>query len=292
MLRGSSTVSIWVVVFLRTVMAQSSQPPLSFEVATIKPASPPPRMAMAMSVNGGPGTSDPGQITYTNAPLKRLLEDAYTLPDHQVLGPAWLDSRRFDLIAKVPPGTTKEQARIMLQNILGERFGMALHHEQRMLPVYALVIAKSGSKLRATSETTPTPIPDGFPKLPPGREGVTAMGMGTAGTYRLSARRQSVADLADLLSRMLNCPITDATGLSGTYDFVLEFVPERVRRADGTPLPTQTDPTVPEAGAPDAQTGLSMFAALQQQLGLKLDPRKAAGDVLVIDRIEKIPAEN
>jgi uncharacterized protein (TIGR03435 family) len=272
------------------IYVQTPQPSISFEVASVKPASPTPRMANLTTVDGGPGTTDPGQITYTNAPLKQLLEDAYSLQDHQLRGPEWLGSTRFDVTAKVPTGATKEQARIMLQNLLQERFGLSLHHEQRDLPIYALKVAKGGCRMKASSDAATEPAPEGFPRLPPGRDSAVMIGLGPAGQLRVNARKRTATQLADFLRSMVGHPVLDETGLAGTYDFTLEFVPEvQMRRADGTPPPPQDEGGSP-ASDPSGQT--TIFAAIQHELGLKLDPRRAPFDILVIDRINQIPTGN
>src|SRR5438045_1548555 len=98
-------------IFAVIAMTQTS---IEFDAASVKPASPSPMMAMAMNRDGGPGTANPGQITYRNAPLRALLEDAYRVQNHQLVGPGWLDTARFDVLAKVPAGATKEQAGMML----------------------------------------------------------------------------------------------------------------------------------------------------------------------------------
>ena len=272
------------------IYAETPQPSTSFEVASVKPASPPPRMANLMTVDGGPGTTDPGQITYTNAPLKQLLEDAYSVQDHQLRGQAWLGSTRFDVRAKVPPGATKEQARMMLQNLLQERFGMTLHHEQRDVPIYALVVAKGGCRMKTSSDAATGSTPEGFPRLPPGHESAVMIGMGPAGQLRVNARKRTSAQLADFLRGVVGHPVLDETGLAGTYDFTLEFAPEvQMRRADGTPPPPQDEGGSP---APDPGGQTTIFSAVQHELGLKLDPRKARFDIVVIDRINQIPTGN
>src|SRR5262249_3697028 len=129
--------------------AQTGNLQPSFEVASIKPAAPPsdPHRIM-VGMRGGPGTPDPGQISYFNVTLRNVLMTAYDVKDYQISGPGWLGSERYDIIAKVPPGTTKEQLRLMLQNLLAERFQVSLHHESKELPMFALVVAKGGPKMK------------------------------------------------------------------------------------------------------------------------------------------------
>src|ERR1039457_7369094 len=124
----------------------------TFEVASVKPAEPQPMGQMRIMMSGGPGTPDPGQLTYSNASLKDILINAYGVKGYQISGPKWLDSERFDIVAKIPMGATKEQFRLMLQNLLAERFKLTLHHETKELPMYALVVGKGGHKLKESVE--------------------------------------------------------------------------------------------------------------------------------------------
>ena len=101
-------------------------------------------------MRGGPGSPDPGQITYSNVSLKQVLTNAYGIKSYQISGPKWLDSERFDIVAKIAMGSTKEQFQMMLQNLLAERFKLAVHHETKELPIYALVVGKGGPKLKET----------------------------------------------------------------------------------------------------------------------------------------------
>src|SRR5262249_55494855 len=142
---------------------------------------------------------------------------------------------RFDIIAKVPEGATKEQVRTMLQNLLVDRFRLALHHETKELPLYELTLAKNGPKMKASVENpnaaqpgpgdrAPGPPPigkDGFPQIPAGRKGQFVMMR--PGGMRVVANVQTMSDLASILGNNLGNPVIDKTGLSGTYDFVLEY---------------------------------------------------------------------
>jgi uncharacterized protein (TIGR03435 family) len=101
-------------------------------------------------MNGGPGTGDPDRITCTNIMLRRVLLTAYEVRNYQIAGPDWLDSLRFDITAKVPDGATKEQFQSMLRNLLAARFKMTVHRESKELPIYALLTAKNGPKVKAS----------------------------------------------------------------------------------------------------------------------------------------------
>src|ERR1017187_575842 len=129
--------------------AQTETSPLSFEVASLKPTANPGTDGRVMRrLTGGPGSTDPGTFTYSNVTLKILVTMAYNLKDFQVEGPDWIDSVGFDLIAKMPAGTTKDQAALMMQTLLSERFKLEFHRETKQMPVFALVVGKGGSKMK------------------------------------------------------------------------------------------------------------------------------------------------
>jgi len=122
--------------------------PPAFEVASVKPAPLPPSGRARPTGAAGPLSNGPGQISYPNISLHTLLTSAYGVKDYQISGPSWLDSERFEIIAKLPPGTSKEQIPVMLQRLLADRFKLKLHREEKELPIYALVIGKNGPKLK------------------------------------------------------------------------------------------------------------------------------------------------
>jgi uncharacterized protein (TIGR03435 family) len=292
--------------------AQAQIAPLpSFEVASVKPTAPSDvprsRSGVAYSrMTGGPGTNSPGQFTAAYVPLRALIVRAYGLRDYQLFGPPSITGERYDIAAKIPPGAAKEQVNLMLQDLLVRRFGLVVHWEKRDLPVYELVVAKGGLKMKE-AEKPPAgalaPAPpdlsakvsldkDGFPVLPPG---VPRMDYesGPNGSARLSARMSTVADLAGIVGGEVDRPIIDKTGLAGTYDFNLLFVPERTRVASAGPAGA-TDAPPGQAALPDAASdaGPSIFVALERQLGLKLEPEKRPFSVLVVDKVNRTPTEN
>lgn len=287
----------------------------TFEAASVKPATPPIPDAQgrifSLGPTGGPGTADPGRIHYPNMSLKNLLMSAYDVKSFQIVGPAWLDTERFEINATLPPRTTMEQFRVMLQNLLAERFKLAIHRDSKDLPLYSLVVAKSGPKLKEPATATapqdaysalpapPSAAPkigaDGFPVLPQlaGRRGIFNFGM--PGRFRMMAQQQTMQDLANRLSSQLNRPVTDATGLTGEYDFTLTFSPEGLNGPTG-PIP----PPPPSGGGEllaasvgaDVAAPPDIFTALQVQLGLKLESKKGPVTLIVVDRVEKTPTEN
>jgi uncharacterized protein (TIGR03435 family) len=198
-----------------------------------------------------------GQLVFENTSLRECIAIAYGVAvdrEYALSGPAWLGSERYDIVAKVPAEIPREQVLRMLQALLADRFQLRLHRERRDLRVYSLTIARTGTKLKAVS---------------------VGEGSFTFGPGHVSGKAQSMPELADKLSRPyfgLGTPVMDSTGLDGAFDFTLDWTPDNVQ-ADATPGP-------------------SIFAALQEQLGLKLEASKSRVEVLVIDRVERVPTEN
>jgi uncharacterized protein (TIGR03435 family) len=264
--------------------AQELLATLKFEVATVKPAAP---LTGRGIPRGGPGSADPGRINFTYASMKNLLMTAYAMKINQITGPAWIDTERYDIVATVPPGATKEQVNVMLQNLLADRFKLVVHRETRDLPLYELVVAKNGSKMKPYVEDPKAPKPepgqpfargkDGNPIPPPG----TLMMSQSPGRMRATASKQSMSRLTDLLAGRVERPVIDKTGLAGDFDYSLEFRPEGPNALPPGPQ-----------GAPDASDAPDIFTAVQEQLGLKLESKKGPIEMLVVDRAEKVPAEN
>jgi len=273
-----SSALIWI------AYGQPGTPP-AFEVASVKQAAAPSNMPARPSVRGGPGTSDPERIAFIDVTLASVVLRAYDVKSFQLIGPDWLSSQRYDIIAKIPPGTTKEQLSLMLQGLLAERFHLVLRHEIRQLRGYELVRGKTGAKLKRSTEVgsnvEPTEAPrtdaNGFPRLSaPGlvlMEGVR----GTAVVSFLTARAQPLSALADFLSKEFRLPITDKTGRTGKFDFALEFAPE---------TPGALPPESPDG------SGSNLVSAVPRQLGLKLEPSNIPVDMLIVDSADKIPTEN
>jgi uncharacterized protein (TIGR03435 family) len=286
---------------------------LEYEVASVKPNQPSgDGRLFLIGGRGGPGTPDPGQVTYTGMTVKLLLTIAYDVKQYQVTGPGWIDSERYDIMAKIPEGATKEDARVMLQNLLAERFKLTLHHETKDFPLYELTVAKGGPKLKVSQgdyNAPPAPPPpppppgagrgpipmgkDGMPEPPKGRGMFIAM---MNGRMRIAGGVQKMSDFVSILGNQLGSPVVDKTGLTGVYDFSLDFAPEPGRGLPGLPPPP---PPPPGAGGPppppeaQAQGDLPpIMTAVQEQLGLKLDKTKGPLDVIVVDKGDKVPTEN
>lgn len=295
----------------------------TFDVATVKSAAPPTPNGRGMVrfafATGGPGTNDPGRIHYPFTTLKALLQNAYDVKDFQISGPDWLATERFDIQATMPPETTKEQFKVMLQNLLAERFKVTVHRETKELPMYSMIVAKNGPKLKesppetpaapADADDTPKPPPplpapgqmkfdpQGFPILPAppggGRGGMFQMMM--PGRARLMATRQTMQDLAERLSSVLTKPVTDATGLKAKYDFTLTYSPEGLAGGGlffGPPPGGGGGGEEARKNMPDVEAPQDLFSAIQAQLGLKLEPKKGPVTLIVVDKAEKTPTEN
>jgi uncharacterized protein (TIGR03435 family) len=193
-----------VVVLLSGARGQSPQAP-SFEVATVKPAAP-------SATQGGRGSASGDTVTYRNTTLKNALARAFeVVSGNQIDGPSWILTERYDIVAKAPKNTPKEQIPLMLRTLLVERFRLKLHHEDRELRTYVLTTGKGRLKIQRVEdegEKDSFSIKDGH------RE----------------AKNLSMAALAQLLSLTLQSPVSDRTGLPGNYNFPLDFSSEETAR--------------------------------------------------------------
>ena len=262
-----------------------SAPLPSFEVASIKPNRSEDLRKMV--------SFQSGRYTMIGLTTKLLISVAYGLEDFQVAGgPSWISSDRYDVNAKVedsvaaewqklPPHQRQEQLGAMLQSLLADRFKLKVSHTAKDVPIYALVVAKNGPKLQ---EAKPGDnYPNGIENPDGRRAGVRRMWAGG-----IIAQGIPLASLAELLSRQLGRTVTDQTGLKGNYDFKLQWTPDQMPAAmpRGSVANSGTDAfPSPESSGP------SLFTAIQEQLGLKLESHKGRVDVLVIDHIER-PSEN
>lgn len=287
----------WIAVLAAAAaFGQPAAPRLEFEVASVKPAI---QQVANQQVQAGVQI-DGAQVHCRYLSIKDYIRFAYNVKDHQILGPDWMASARFDISAKIPEGTKRDQVREMMKSLLEDRFQMKLHRETKEFPVYGLVVAKGGLKMK---EAPADPQTDGVdPAKAPvevkatGGPGGTSIDLGRGSTYtfgnnKFVATKLTMASLAETLARFVDRPVVDMTDLQGRYDFTLEITPEDYRAmmirgalAAGVSLP-------PEALRALDASGDSLYASLQL-LGLKLEPRKAPLEVLVIDGITKTPTEN
>ena len=262
-----------------------------FDVSSIKPS----KSDGRYSVRNAP---EPGRFRGTSITLRLLIGNAYQLtPGESVTrifgAPNWIDSEHFEVDAKAEGNPSPDQMRLMLQSLLSDRFKLALHHETRELPVYALVLAKpgkTGPQLKPHSDDVkcvgpdakaPSTLPRPGDALPPFCGDFNLFGRPP--TLREAGNKITIGMLVAQLGNFVDRPIVDRTGLTGTYDATLEFAfAFRQGAADGTAnAMIPSDPSSPP----------SIFTALQEQLGLKLESQKGPVDVLVIDHVEQ-PSAN
>jgi len=244
-------------------MAADAKP--SFEVATIKPSRPEARFSLLVNRSG--------MLNTTDTSVSDLLKFAYDLHPRQITGgPAWIETEKYDITAKpdtegIPNGA---QLKMMVQKLLAERFQLTFHHDKKDLSVYAITVVKPGP-----------------PKLTKNDSGGALPGFGGGGPSGMLVRNATIAEFANVMqSRLLDRPVVDQTGL-GTqrWDFVLKWTMDAAQLAAAGVPPGAP----PQADNPDAPPDI--FAAMQQQLGLKLESTKAPVDVVVIDKLEK-PSAN
>jgi uncharacterized protein (TIGR03435 family) len=204
-------------------------------------------------------TTDQGRLTARNISLKGLIEDAYGVQDYQVEGPDWINSERFDVLATLPEALPKGETfaaafDVMMQKMLADRFKLVVHREQKIRPVYGLFVAKSGIKFKEA------------PASDCGSHGANnrsthfvgkCVSMDAFAAFLAKRRRDLPVDL----------PVLDRTGLQGFYNLKLEWVP-------------------------DSTSGVILPIALEEQLGLKLETRKAPIEILVVDSAQRAPSEN
>jgi uncharacterized protein (TIGR03435 family) len=230
---------------LAAATALLAQTPAAFEVATVKP-----------NTSGGGNTSmrafPSGVLEYRNYPLRALIQLAYRVKDYAWSAPSWLESVRFDVVAKVPAGARPDQRPEMMQTLLKEQFQLAVHREEKEIPGFALVLDKKGLRI--------SPVEPG--------DSSSGSGPGMVGGTKLS-----MPAFAGLLSNALQRPVKDRTETPGVYDIKIRWLPDGPAPADTTGL-----------------SG-SVYEALQD-LGLKLQVQKVMVETLVVDHAERTPAGN
>ena len=254
------------VLTLLNVHAQTAPAPLTFEVASVKPSAPD---VAGLFVEPQPG----GSIRITGGTVKNLIAVAYNAREFAISGgPGWVSSDRFDIDARAPHLSASEnspanaqQLRERLKSLLAERFQLAIHPESKEQNVYALLIGKSGPKIHDAEPGSRSMIR---------KRGTSIIGEGVG-------MQMLVLNLANSLDR----PVLDKTGLTGKYDFKIEWTLDALNASSPIPATGAEAPTAPEPNGP------SLFAALQEQLGLRLEPQKAPAETLVIDHVAR-PSEN
>jgi bla regulator protein blaR1 len=252
--------------FLATLVRAQSADDGEFEVASVKPGDPAGNQVMMRFTPGG-------GVRLVNATLKAMITLAYGVQPAQVAGgPGWIDSDRFEVVAKGPAGAgppkspleEREKTQVRLQALLKERFRLAVRTETKEMSGYGLTIAKGGVKMSESAA--------------PERRGIRQTGRG-----ELSAQGVSMDLMANLLGRTLGRKVVDQTGLTKTYDFDLHWTPEPGEGGLGRP---------PGPAPADAESsGPTIFTALQEQLGLRLESQKVDTELIVVEGAEQ-PTEN
>ena len=258
----------------------------SFEVASIKPNHSGERRFFV--------SWQPGRFNATGMTLKFLITMAYDVKDFQVSGgPGWVNSERYDIDAKEPDSIAQELEKLpleqrrqlgesMLQSLLADRFQLKLTRGTKDMPAYALVVAKGGPKLQ---EAKPV---DTQAEAPSGPGGHPHRPMMRVGRGEINGQGVELSFLASVLSQQLGRTVLDKTGLTGNYDLALKWTPEQ---GEGMMMGGPGGGPPPDGAPPVDASGPSIFTALQEQLGLKLEATKAPAEVLTIDHVER-PSEN
>jgi len=223
----------------------------AFAVASIRPSAAP-----VQYEHDGRTETTPGNLTMRDVTAATCIKWAYGVQDSQISGPEWLQQEHFDVIAKADGPVADDRLKLMMQTLLANRFGLTFHRQSRELPAYALTIAKSGHKLKES-------VGEGKPYR-------QNSDMGTV------AKFTTMQEFGDFISGPLQTPVVDMTGLTRRYDFAIDFTPYVQAEV--------------EAGRKPDAVGI-LIAALQGDLGIKLESKKESVDVLVVDHIEK-PSEN
>lgn len=259
-----------VILSVGVALGQTPVSKVDFEVASVRPAAPTTghfQYHMTMRIDGG-------RAVMSNASLVDLIGTAYRVKAFEISGPSWMSTEKFDIIAKLPDGSTAEQVPEMLQSLLAERFKLTIHRAPKDLPGLALVVGKKGPKL----------------KVSPPEEASASSGwsrsFGQDGTMHIDARNLTMPALADLVARFLDYPVKDMSEIKGSYDMGLDFSSEDLRTGSRTSGVLAAGP----AGDSDSSTSL-VFASLEK-LGLKLERRRLAIDAIVVDQLERAPTAN
>ena len=224
----------------------------AFEAASVKPSEAPKAGNYDSSAN-----TRPDNLEFKNVTLRDILVDAFQIKDYQLIGPDWLNSARFDIVAKAPLHTSDKQLMPMLRTLVTDRFRLQVHREKRDLPCFALVVAKGGPNLK---------------EVPPGDSSLNSTSHNGGG--ELTATKAGMESFAEWLSQEVERPVLNETGLGASYDFTLKYVKESA------------------AGIADTPEHPVITRAILEQLGLRLEKRTLPAEVVVIDHVEKTPIEN
>ncbi len=296
--------------FFVTAIAALAQTPAAprFEVASIRMAAD----LMSQVTSGKPpriGTRIDGtRVDIGSQSLFDLICTAYKVKPYQVSGPGWMTSNRFDVTATIPDGVSKDQVPEMLQTLLAERFKLAIHRESRERAAYALLVGKSGLQLKASLPDSDAPAPadstvvdtgNGPMSVKADSKGGAFVSGGPNGNMRVSPApdgiryefsRMSMPSLAETLSQVANLPVLDMTDVKGNYQVALDVPMRGLMSMAGGAVGADAG-NAPADAASDPSGGGAIFENVQK-LGLKLEKRKLPVEILVVDHLEKTPAEN
>ena len=253
------------------VAAARQAAPASFEAASIK--------RNASRDTRTRFETPPGRLNAVNVPLRFVIRQAYRMSEARIIGgPSWLDSDRFDILATAASGTTADGIRDMLRSLLQERFRLALHMETREMAVYDLVVARAGGALGPNLRRSSTDCSGKASSMVGGRVQCGLLVSQGSGSASLRGGGTTIASFTRLLGDFLDRPVNDRTGLAGAFDLELQFT-----------APASATPGAPVPGGLATATGLddipTVFTAIQEQMGLRLNPQQGRADVLVIDSV-------
>ena len=253
-MRSSSVATV--LVLASAAFGQPAAAPQAFEVASIK--------VSQIGKSGGEGSRrenvqiSPGTVNMRNVSLKTGIRWAYHVMDFQVSGPEWLANERYDIMAKAAGPAPDAELRLMLQTLLADRFKLAVHQQTKEMSAYVLIVGKNGPKFQESKE-------EGDSVLAPDQKTMTVV-----------VKRTPLSQLVEMLGNVLRAPVVDLTELKGRYDITLalaKYIPDR----------SSTEPIDPVS---------IITRGLQDELGLKIEPRKMPIDLVVVDHAEKLPTEN
>jgi uncharacterized protein (TIGR03435 family) len=249
-----------------------AQPLPEFDAAYIQPASledaprlPNGRFLPGFGPQGGPGTSEPGQLTCSHCSLERLVQVAYEKNFGAITPLPWMRDELYDLIAKVPAGSSEHDVHLMLQQLLNERFRLTVHHVSRDLPGFVLTVGKRSPQLQSVAVGTEGQMPNPYLE---------------DCLLKVNAKANSMSELADLLTREENTTVVDKTGLGGRYHFSFAWFPTRQLAGEGRCTPKHMP------------AGRDPLDAVRKQLGLKVESRRVPTDAVIVDSALKAPAGN
>lgn len=230
----------------------------AFDVASVK-AMKPVRGSDRLQV-------EPGSLTMRNVTLRTCIRWAYGVSEYQVTGPDWINSDRYEIVAKAAGPATEAEMRAMLQTLLAERFQLKLHRDSKTTSLYVLTLAKGGAKFQES-------VSEGEPSIQPGKKGPM---------FGVTGQHIPMSQVTEMLSKVLQAPVIDQTGLGKRYDFTI----------DPSAYISQGDTGQPKLSGGMEEMMNMLFTGLKEQLGLKLDAKKEALEMFAVDSAERIPSEN